>query len=399
MNKEEIWLIAVTAGKWQKHGISEAIGSDIKVLAIDADPKAEGFSIADKSLCISLDNEDTVIKELKELNLNYKGVVSFCSEAGMPLAARIREEFALPGPGSEQTKKLLDKGVQRKIWSEKSVPGPEWDIFDDAKSAADYLLSAELPRIIKPTDSSGSRGVTKIEQQSDIISSVNKAFEFSRSGKVIIESFMTGTEFTVEVLIVDGNVNVLAVTEKKKVEGTKGTVARELATSDRPTAIIDIISETVIQAFHSLDYKEGPGHAEVILCDDGFIGMVEVAGRGGGFMVFNKFIPAVSGVNIAKLTALQSIGLPIEKFEIEKNAAVLRFFPSRPGTLRAINGFQKANEIKGVESDYFVSIGDEFLSATADGDRLGYVLSWAQTPSIAQQLADQAESFISFEIQ
>lgn len=399
MNKEEIWLIAVTAGKWQKHGISEAMGSDIKVLAIDADPKAEGFSIADKSLCISLDNEDTVIKELKELNLNYKGVVSFCSEAGMPLAARIREEFALPGPGSEQTKKLLDKGVQRKIWSEKSVPGPEWAIFDDAKSAADYLLSAELPRIIKPTDSSGSRGVTKIEQQSDIISSVNKAFEFSRSGKVIIESFMTGTEFTVEVLIVDGNVNVLAVTEKKKVEGTKGTVARELATSDRPTAIIDKISKTVIQAFNSLDYKEGPGHAEVILCDDGFIGMVEVAGRGGGFMVFNKFIPAVSGVNIAKLTALQSIGLPIEKFEIEKNAAVLRFFPSRPGTLRAINGFQKANEIKGVESDYFVSIGDEFLSATADGDRLGYVLSWAQTPSIAQQLADQAESFISFEIQ
>ena len=126
--------------------------------------------------------------------------------------------------------------------------------------------------------------------------------------------------------------------------------------------------------------------------------MVEVAGRGGGFMVFNRFIPAVSGVNIAKLTALQSIGLPIEKFDIEKNAAVLRFFPSRPGTLRSISGFEKANEIKGVESDYFVSIGDEFMSAKADGDRLGYVLSWAQTPSIAKQLADQAESFINFEL-
>ena len=398
MKEDDIWLIAVTAGKWQKHGISEAMGLGIKVLAIDADPKAEGFSIADKSLCISLDNEDSVIKELKELNLNYKGVVSFCSEAGMPLAARIREEFALPGPGSEQTKKLLDKGVQRRVWSEKAVPGPEWEVFEDAKSATDYLLSSALPKIIKPTDSSGSRGVTKIEQKSDIISSVNKAFEFSRSGKVIIESFMTGTEFTVEVLIVDGNVNVLAVTEKKKVEGTNGTVARELATSDRQASIIYKISETVIHAFNSLDYKEGPGHAEVILCADDFIGMVEVAGRGGGFMVFNKFIPIVSGVNIAKLTALQSIGLPIEKFEIEKNAAVLRFFPSKPGTLRSINGFQKANEIEGVESDYFVSIGDEFLSAKADGDRLGYVLSWAKTPSIAQQLADQAESYISFEI-
>jgi biotin carboxylase len=397
MNLDDIWLIAVTAGKWQKHGISEAVASGIKVLAIDADPKAEGFSIADKSLCLTLDND--VIKELKELNLNYKGVVSFCSEAGMSLAARIREEFDLPGPRTEVTKRLLDKGVQRKVWSEMGVPGPVWAIFEDPKSATDYLLSSELPRIIKPTDASGSRGVTKIDEQSDIISSINKAFEFSKSGKVIIESFMTGTEFTVEVLIIDGNVNVLAVTEKKKVEGTKGTVAKELATSERPAAIIEKISKTVIHAFTSLGYNEGPGHAEVILCDDDFVGMVEVAGRGGGFMVFDKFVPAVSGVNIAKLVALQSIGLPIEKFDIEKNAAVLRFFPSRPGTILSIDGFDKANQIMGVECDSFVSIGDQLQSATADGDRLGYVLSWAQTPSSAQQLADQAESYISFKIQ
>ena len=52
-----------------------------------------------------------------------------------------------------------------------------------------------------------------------------------------------------------------------------------------------------------------------------------------------------------------------------------------------------------MESDSFVSVGDEFLSATADGDRLGYLLSWAKTFSAAQQLADQAERYISFEIQ
>lgn len=399
MDNTEIWLIAVTAGKWQKHGITEAMDSGIKVLAIDADPHAEGLSSADKSLHLSLDDIDLVIDELKKLKLNFQGTVSFCSEAGMTLAARIREEFSLPGPGFELTKRLLDKGVQRTYWLEKGVPGPEWKIFSDVKSATEYLLNIPLPRIIKPTDSSGSRGVTKIEQDADVATAVSKAFEFSRSGKVIVESFMAGIEFTVEVFVVAGEVNVLAVTEKKKVEGTRGTVARELATPERPPEVIEKISQTVINAFEALGYKEGPGHAEVILCEDDFVGMVEVAGRGGGFMVFNKFIPAVSGVNIAKLTALQSIGLPIEKFDIEKNAAVLRFFPSRPGTLRSINGFEKANEIKGVESDYFVSIGDEFLSATADGDRLGYVLSWAETPSIAQQLADQAESFISFEIQ
>jgi biotin carboxylase len=399
MDNTEIWLIAVTAGKWQKHGIKEAMDSGIKVLAIDADPHAEGLSSADKSLYLSLDDIDLVIDELKKLKLNFQGTVSFCSEAGMTLAARIREEFSLPGPGLELTKRLLDKGVQRTLWSEKLVPGPEWKIFSDVKSATEYLLNIPLPRIIKPTDSSGSRGVTKIEQDADVASAVSKAFQFSRSGKVIVESFMAGIEFTVEVFVVAGEVNVLAVTEKKKVEGTRGTVARELATPERPSEVIEKISQTVINAFEALGYKEGPGHAEVILCEDDFVGMVEVAGRGGGFMVFNNFVPAVSGVNIAKLTAMQSVGLPIEKFVIEKNAAVLRFFPSRPGILRSISGFSEANEIVGVESGYFVSIGDQFMAATADGDRLGYILSCAASPALAQQLADQAESYISFEIQ
>lgn len=397
MIQEDIWLVAVTAGKWQRHGICEAKAAGLKVIAIDADLNAEGFLDADIVLNMDLTDHQFVIASLQELNLNIRGAVSFVSEAGMLLAAQIREHFRLPGLSYAFCKRFIDKGIQRRIWSENGIYSPKWMIFSDKEYALISVPSFDFPFIIKPTDSSGSRGVTKIESiADDIFSAIDTAFAFSRSGEIIIEDFMNGPEFTVEIFAIDEFINVLAVTEKKKVDGTRGTVARELATPDRSLFIIDKIKKSVIEAFSALNYKSGPGHAEVILQDDGNVGLIEVAARGGGFMVFEKLVPAVSGINIAKLTAMQAVGIPVKINELEQKSAVLRFFPSRPGRLKEVSGFDKINLILGVQGESFVKAGDNFNQALTDGDRLGYILTLAETPKKAQALADKAERFIKF---
>jgi biotin carboxylase len=399
MLENEKWLIAVTAGKWQKHGIKEARLLGLKVIGVDADPEAEGFDEVDYKLIIPFDNHQNIIEALRKLNFNYCGAVSFCSEVGMILAGEIREAFHLPGPNRDLCRKLIEKGIQRKIWLEAGVPGPDWKIFESIDAAFLFIQNSNLPVIIKPTDSSGSRGVTKIESlNEDAKDAVLRAFKFSRSNQVIVESFMEGTEFTVEVFVINGKVNILAVTEKKKVEGTKGTVASELATTDRPYEIIEKLKNAVIEAFIALGYTDGPGHAEIILKNDGSVGLVEVAGRGGGFMVFNGLVPAVSGVNIAKITALQAIGDSVILESILTNSAVLRFFPSIPGRLVSISGFETANALPGVQCEPFVTPGAVFDNAAADGDRLGYILAVASSAFEAQKLANEAEQLIKFDI-
>jgi biotin carboxylase len=400
MNNEEIWLVAVTAGRWQRHGICEAKAAGLKVIAIDADPNAEGFSDADYVINMDLSNHQAVIAELYNIKKNIQGAVSFVSDAGMILAAAIRDEFNLPGMGLGLCRRFVDKGIQRKIWHEKGVPGPKWKVFSEKNEALNAIYSFDFPFIIKPTDSSGSRGVTKIDsREDDILGAVIRAFEFSSSGEVIIETYMDGSEFTVEVFAVDGFVNVLAVTEKKKVEGTRGTVASELATPDRPQKIISKIAKTVVDAFNALDYKDGPGHAELILKKDETVGLIEVAARGGGFMVFDGLVPAVSGVNLARITAIQSVGLAIGEVIVSQKYSVLRFFPSKPGVLQAISGFEEANLIPGVKALSLVVVGDRFEFAATDGDRLGYILTYADTPKKAKDLADKAESLINFSIE
>lgn len=400
MKNKEIWLVAVTAGRWQMHGIHEAQAAGLRVIAIDDDPNAEGFQEADLSLNLDIKDHEAVVRMLRGLGKNIRGAVSFCSEVGMVLAAHLREEFGLPGVRAELCKRLIDKAIQRQIWTEKGVPCPMWRVFRDPEETLATISKFGFPLIIKPTDSSGSRGVMKLENNNDNLKeAVANAFNFSKSGEVLLESYMDGTEFTVEVFAIDGVFHVLAVTEKKKVDGTRGTVAIELATPERPYWVIEQIAYTVVAAFKALEYTDGPGHAEIILQKDGKIGLVEAAGRGAGFMVFDRFIPAVSGVNIARLTALQAVGIQVGPINSTAKAAVLRFFPSRPGTLRSIHGFEDANRLDGVEAGSFVRPGDLFHRAAADGDRLGYILSRESNPRRAQELADQAESFIHFVIE
>ena len=70
MLKNEKWLIAVTAGKWQKHGIKEARSLGIKIIGVDADPEAVGFDEVDYKLIIPFDNHQNIIEALRKLNFN-----------------------------------------------------------------------------------------------------------------------------------------------------------------------------------------------------------------------------------------------------------------------------------------------------------------------------------------
>jgi len=394
--KKDIWLIAVTAGKWQVNGIIQAQAAGLNVLAIDKDINADGLSIADHSICINTDDWDEVIKHIKKLKYNFRGAISFCSEAGMLLAAKIREELLLYGLSVKKTNFLINKGIQRQKWSKTNVPSVNFEIISKDKFSLSRIKKIGFPLIIKPVDSSGSRGVSKINNENDNLKkSFKKAADFSKTGEVIIEEFIEGTEYTVEMFF--ANIPyLLAITKKKKVPGTNGTVAYELATVELPNETYKLIEESVINAFKCLDYIEGPGHAEIILRKNGTISIVEVAGRGGGFMVFDKFVPIVSGFNVAKATALQSVGLDCGMIQIRRKHGVLRFFPSKKGKLLKITGIKDANSIEGVEVEAFAKIGESYSSALTDGDRLGYIISSDKVLEKAKKLADVAEKKIEF---
>ena len=87
------WLISVTAGLIQVHGIRKAKKLGFKVLAIDQDPNALGFKFSDIKIVSRLNEFNEIFKKICDYNLNIVGAVSFCSEAGLKLCAKIRKNL------------------------------------------------------------------------------------------------------------------------------------------------------------------------------------------------------------------------------------------------------------------------------------------------------------------
>ena len=114
--------------------------------------------------------------------------------------------------------------------------------------------------------------------------------------------------------------------------------------------------------------------------------MVEAAARGGGFHVFDKFVPAISGVNLPLMVAKLSLGKKLVNFHIKKNKAILKFFPSKKGIVKSISGFNILQNYKNVDGDSFVNVQEEVSDASNDGDRLGYILVWGNNLIILKNL-------------
>ena len=392
----ERWLVSICAGRWQLDGIHRARRVGLRVLALDGDAAAPGLAEADRGLVVDIRDPRAVVAAVESSSIVPAGAISFVAEAGMPAAASLRERFGLPGPNSRLTLALTDKAEQRKAWLAAGIPGPRWSLARTVAEAEAALAQIGLPAIIKPVDSAGSRGVTKIETPDQFASAAASAFASSRSGRVLVESYMNGQEFTVETFAAAGRTTVLAVTEKIKVPGTGGTVAMELATPDRPKSEVEAVAAAAVAALTALGHTDGPGHTEVILGPQG-PGLVESAGRGGGFMVFEGLIPLASGFDAATACALQAVGLiPPAPGDGPRRAVVLRFFPSRRGVVRAVEGLEKANALSDVKAGAFVAVGDRVGQARSDGDRLGYVLAAADSPGNARRLADRAQACVRF---
>jgi biotin carboxylase len=395
---EALWLVSVCAGRWQLKGIAAARAAGLKVLALDGDPDAPGLKAADLGSVADVRDPEAVLRAVRALGLRPSGAISFAAEAGMLSAAAVREAFGLPGPGMDLALSLTDKLRQRRAWTLAGVPGPRWEAARSIEEAASAASRIGFPLVVKPCDSAGSRGVSKVESGGELRAAASAAFDASRSKTVLVESHMAGTEFTVETFSERGRTHVLAVTSKTKVPGTGGTVANELATPDLPGPAVDAVAQAAVDALAALGYSDGPGHSEVIMGPDLKPGLVESAGRGGGFMVFDMLVPRLSGYDIATACALQAVGLEPPPVRLRSRAGVLRFFPSRPGTVRGWSGFEEAAAVEGVSAGPFVAEGEKVGSVHGDADRLGFIFTEASTPALARGLADRAESLIHFDV-
>ncbi|MCR5641742.1 MAG: ATP-grasp domain-containing protein [Prevotella sp.] len=214
-------LLVLGAGLLQLPVIKKAKEMGVFVIAADDDPNASGMAVADKAMVPGgLMNEEKLVAIAKEEKID--GVIHPCSEVAMNVLGRINDELQLSGISKEIAIRATNKHLMREAFEKYGAPSPKSIQTKDEEDAWNMFCNEfDTNAILKPSRNSGSRGIAKVEKgisYEQFIALYRRALDESRDHQVLIEQFIEGPEFSVEVIVWKCEPHVLAVTDKKTTE-------------------------------------------------------------------------------------------------------------------------------------------------------------------------------------
>ena len=186
-NKKKILLLGGSAA--QLIAIEKAKELGYYAVLCDYLPDNPGQYIADSFHLVSTTDKEAVLKVAKEEQIN--GIVAYSSDPAAPTAAYVANAMNLPGMNYDVVRHFCEKQLFREFLSKNGFNVPQ-----SIKVTIPYeyntidISRLQFPLIVKPTDSSGSKGITVIESERELKDALKYAQEYSRNKVLIIEEFI-----------------------------------------------------------------------------------------------------------------------------------------------------------------------------------------------------------------
>ena len=387
-------FIFVTAGYWQLPAMKRAKMMGFHCVAIDSNPEAPGLAVSDTPIVAQLNDLERITNAIDSLGLEVCAVLSYCSEVGIFPAAQLRDYYKLGFPGLQEVTIFLDKSEQRRILDEQGFLNPIWRVFNQDRDIHAESEFIKYPKVIKPIDSSGSRGVSVVNSAKDLNKAVEIAFTHSKNKKIIIEQFIDGNEFTVEVTAQKGNIRILLITKKIKISAELKTVAAELWSVNPEEIVFLQLSDLAKKVFSAFGLVKGVGHLEAINGKDGNFYVVEAAIRGGGFNLADKMVETTTGFNYRQWCIDTEANIESDSEIQFYKPTVLLFEPSEEGVLQNVFGIQEANLLPDVYVEQLIETGKTISKALTDSDRVYSAIVSARSSDDLQNKKEYVQSVI-----
>lgn len=168
-----------------------------------------GIELADTHINEDIYHVDALVEIGRELGVDY--VISDQSDYAVPLVASIADRLGLPGNKPEVAQTYSYKSKFRTFCEQHRIPAPK---ARQIQKGDDLPGGLTYPLVVKPSDSQGSRGISKVDSADRLEQAVQEAFAYSKKGTVVIEEFSRGVKWSVRVLRSMASITLwLSVTE------------------------------------------------------------------------------------------------------------------------------------------------------------------------------------------
>lgn len=397
-------LLVLAAGILQVPIIKRAREIGYYVIAADGDPNAVGLQYADKPVVANIVNEDVMLAIAREEKID--GVIHPCSEVSMNVMGRINDEMGLTGVSRQQAITATNKHLMREAFEKAGAPSPKSFCFENAEEAWECFCN-ELPNdaILKPSRNSGSRGIAKIckaeFQSSNGFQKFQELFEHSkcesRDKSVMLEQFVEGPEFSVEIIVWNSKINVLTVTDKKTTEAPYFVELGHNQPSTFPSEIVEKIKSAAVAGVKALQVNNCACHAEVKV-QEGEAYIMEIGARMGGDFISTVLTRLSTGVNMIDAAVNCALGIePDLTPKTEPQGVCIRYFCPKPGKLVRISHTEILDDLRVYEWEIYHKEGEMIPEVTSSLCRSGHVIVTGGTPQKAIEFAERLINIVKME--
>ena len=409
MTKKRVFMLG--AGFMQGVAIRAARALGCTVVAADGNPSAVCAADADEFVCIDLKDTARLIDYARYLQQNggLDAVFTAATDFSAAVAA-IAAACGLRGHTLEAALNATDKVRMRECFRKAGVPSPAFIELTaaDLAATADALerrlgeLTGCFPLVVKPVDNMGARGCSLVKNLSELRKAAATALQYSRSGRVIVEEYIEGSEFSIEGLVFGGRLYITALADRHIFFPPYFIEMGHTIPSDCPQAIADEVISVFEHGVHALGLTDGAVKGDILVRNGkAFIG--EIAARLSGGYMSGWTVPYSCGLDITAAALTLALGGSPRLHTCGKDSFVVplkqncqfmsaeRAWISIPGQVAAVSGLEDARAAPFVK-DVFprVGVGDTVVFPQNNVEKCGNVLSAAPSRREAVQASEAA---------
>ena len=374
------------------------------VITADYLPDNIAHKYSDEFCNVSIVDKDAVLAEAQKRNID--GIISFGVDPGVVSAAYVQEQMHLPAMGPYKSVRILqNKDLFRAFLRDNGFNVPAAKGYSSKKEAlADKAWITTFPMIVKPTDSAGSKGVTRIDTIDEYEAALDEAFSKSISGHIIVEEFIdkAGCSSDTDSFLLDGQLKFVSYNAQRfDTNAANPYTPAAYSWPSTFTAKQEAYLTSELQRLLTLlGMRTSVFNIETRVATNGKPYIMECTPRGGGNRLC-EMLRYATGVDMITAQVRAAVGDSVENVEQKPYNgcwAEVILHADKDGIFRGV-GIADSLPANVVEKDLWVKIGDDVKAFNGANDAIGtLVLQFANNSDLEHALTAQ-KSWLNIQVQ